>query len=80
MSCSRTVDARGRCVRVVGRGLVRRLGGNPLAVTETPTPETDPTPLPGQGTDGEPTQDAPAPSHEHGHDTPDHYPTEDDPA
>lgn len=37
------------------------------------TPGTEPT-------QDEPTQDAPQPSHEHGHDSPDHYPTEDDPA
>jgi len=37
------------------------------------SPTTEPT-------QDEPTQDAPAPSHEHGHDSPDHYPTEDDPA
>lgn len=37
------------------------------------TPTTEPT-------QDEPTQDEPAPSHEHSHDTPDHYPTEDDPA
>lgn len=39
---------------------------------------TGPTTAPG-GPD-EPTQDAPGPPREDGHDSPDHYPTEDDPA
>ena len=59
-------------------------GGNPGPVTDQPShpSTTSPTgpPTTAPGGPGEPTQDAPEPDHEHGHDSPDHYPTEDDPA
>ncbi len=69
-----------------GRGLGRGTSGNPAPgrvhrphAEQTGTTVADPTPGT-EPTQDEPTQDAPEPSHEHGHDSPDHYPTEDDPA
>lgn len=68
---------------VLGRGA----SGNPARgrvhrpdTEQTGTPVADPTTPGTEPTQDEPTQDTPEPSHEHGHDSPDHYPTEDDPA